>query len=200
MKIPTKSECFSLISEMKMLAHIVDHSMQVCRVATCLATHLCARYRHLNLELIRSAALLHDITKTRSFNTGEDHALTGGRFLAERGYPEVGELVRQHVVLDVYDSEKTPREADIVNYADKRVLHAEVVDLDTRLDYILERYATKADHRRRICLLWENTRSLEIKIFSNLPFSPGNIDRLLDAEVCSPDLSDQCEGSPEHHL
>jgi putative nucleotidyltransferase with HDIG domain len=188
MQIPSKTECFRLMSDMKMMEHIVAHSMQVCRVATYLAGYLIAHHNHLNSKLIRSAALLHDITKTRSFNTREDHALTGSQFLADQGYPEVGDLVRQHVVLDEYSTAKIPVEADILNYADKRVLHDEIVDLDTRLDYILERYAKKADHRARIYLLWEKTRNLENKIFGDLPFSPEDLNRILNAEDRSVDL------------
>ena len=176
--------------EMKMMDHIVAHSMQVCRVATYLTDHLMGQHTHLNAKLIRSAALLHDITKTRSFNTGEDHAITGGQFLADRGYPEVGDLVRQHVVLDTYSDDKTPANADIINYADKRVLHDEIVDLDGRLEYILERYAKKAAHRKRIHLLWEKTKHLESKIFSELPFSPQNLIKVLNAKDWSLDLID----------
>jgi hypothetical protein len=137
--------------------------------------------------MIRSAALLHDITKTRSFDTGEDHALTGGQFLSDRGYPEVGNLVRQHVVLDEYKATEIPAEADILNYADKRVLHDEIVDLDTRLDYILKRYAKKAEDRVRITLLWQKTRLLENRIFSELPIFPEDLNRILNAEDWSLD-------------
>jgi uncharacterized protein len=179
--------------EMKMMDHIVVHSMQVCRVATCLTGYLVVQHPHLNAEMIRSAALLHDITKTRSFNTGEDHALTGGQFLADRGYPEVGELVRQHVVLDEYSATKIPAEAEIINYADKRVLHDEIVDLDKRLDYILERYATTPKHRERINLLWEKTKHLENKIFSDLPFPTEDLNRVLNAEDRSVDLTEYRE-------
>ena len=49
-----------------MMDHIVAHSMQVCQVATYLTDHLIGHHPHLNADLIRSAALLHDITKTRS--------------------------------------------------------------------------------------------------------------------------------------
>ena len=174
--------------EMKMMDHIVAHSMQVCRVATYLTDHLISLHTHLNADLIRSAALLHDITKTRSFNTGEDHAITGGQFLADRGYPEVGDLVRQHVVLDTYGVEKIPGNAEIINYADKRVLHDEIVDLDRRLDYILERYAKKPEHRKRIRLLWEKTKHLEDRLFSDLPFSPENLKWILNAKAWSEDL------------
>ena len=176
--------------KMKMMDHIVAHSMQVCRVACYLTDHLIGHHPHLNADLIRSAALLHDITKTRSFNTGEDHAITGGQFLTDRGYPEVGDLVRQHVVLDVYGAAKTPVNAQIINYADKRVLHDEIVDLDRRLDYILARYAKKTAHRKRILLLWEKTKHLEDRLFSDLPFSPESINRVLNAKAWSEDLKD----------
>ncbi|MGD9326585.1 MAG: hypothetical protein PVG26_21380, partial [Desulfobacterales bacterium] len=105
----------------------------------------------------------------------------------DRGYPEVGNLVRQHVVLDEYDATKIPAEADILNYADKRVLHDEIVDLDRRLDYILERYAKKAEDRKRITLLWEKTKQLEDRIFSELTISPEDLNRILNAEDWSLD-------------
>ena len=188
--VPTKVQCYQMMCEMKMMEHIVDHSIQVCRVATFLADQLNSRQYHLNFDLIRAAALLHDITKTRSFDTGENHALTGGQFLTDRGYPEVGNLVRQHVVLDEYSTSKIPVEADIINYADKRVLHDEIVDLDRRLDYILERYAKKAEDRERISLLWEKAKHLENRIFSDLPFSPEDFNRILNAEDRSVDVTE----------
>ena len=179
--------------DMKMMDHIVLHSMQVCRVANYITDYLVGQHNHLNTKMIRSAALLHDITKTRSFDTGEDHALTGGQFLSDRGYPEVGDLVRQHVVLDEYNATKIPAEADILNYADKRVLHDEIVDLDRRLDYILERYAKKAEDRERISLLWEKTKQLENRIFSELPISPEDLNRILNAKDWSLELTEYRE-------
>ena len=176
--------------DMKMMDHIVLHSMQVCRVATYITDYLVGRHNHLNAKMIRSAALLHDITKTRSFDTGEDHALSGGQFLSDRGYPEVGELVRQHVVLDEYNVTKIPAEADILNYADKRVLHDEIVDLDRRLDYILERYAKKAEDRERITLLWEKTKELENRMFSELPICPKDLNRILNVDDWSAEVAE----------
>ena len=179
MQIPTKQQCYHMISQMKMMDHIVVHSLQVCRVATFLTEHLIEQHCRLNFDLIQSAALLHDITKTRSFKTREDHALTGGEYLAERGYPEVGDLVRQHVVLDTYSVAATIREVEVLNYADKRVLHDEIVVLDKRLDYILERYAETPAHRERINVLWQKTREMENKLFQDLSFTPDDLTRLI---------------------
>jgi len=179
MQIPTIEQCYQMMCEMKMMDHIVIHSLQVCRVATVLTDHLKEQQNHLNFNLIRAAALLHDITKTRSFNTDENHALTGGQFLNDRNYPEVGDLVRQHVVMDAYRTGKTLREVEIINYADKRVLHDKIVSLDKRLEYILERYAQNPADRERIDLLWQKTKRLEDRIFGKLSFAPDDLIQLI---------------------
>ena len=148
-----------------MLENIVVHSIQVCRVGMCLVDHLKLQGNQLNRQLVQAAALLHDITKTRSFETEENHALTGGQVLTDFGYPQVGNLVRQHVRLDDYSEPSNLTEAVIVNYADKRVLHDRIVSLVERMEYIQERYATQPEHERRIQLLWEKTTALEKHLF-----------------------------------
>jgi putative nucleotidyltransferase with HDIG domain len=174
--------------EMKMMDHIVVHSMQVCRVAAFLAEHLNSIQNRLNHGLIQAAALLHDITKTRSFKTEENHALTGGQLLTERGYPEVGNLVRQHVRLDAYPDPVILGEAEIINYADKRVLHDRIVGLDERIDYILEKYGKLPEHQKRIHWLWGKTLVIEDEIFSDLAVAPQDLNRLLNSEDRSKDF------------
>ena len=165
---------------MGMLENIVAHSLQVCRVSLLLTDRL--GLPGLNRELIRAAALLHDITKTRSFHTHEDHAETGARLLADLGYPEVARIVGQHVRLDRYAlTSSTPTDAEIVNYSDKRVLHDKIVPLSERMGYILEKYGSSPERKRNILLLWEKTEKLEKRLFAGLPFSPGDLSGLLSA-------------------
>ena len=179
-----------MMVEMNMLDHIVIHSMQVCRVATLLAGRLKDQGLFLNFDLVQAAALLHDITKTRSFQTAENHALTGGQFLSERGFPEVGDLVRQHVKLDEYHDPVMLGEAEIINYADKRVLHDEVVSIDKRLAYIIERYAKAPEHEQGIRWLWEKTRLIEDRIFRDLSIARQDLSDLVNAEDGSVDFGD----------
>jgi len=134
-----------------------------------------------NPILIRASALLHDITKTRSFNTNENHAETGGEFLRERGFTEVGHVIAQHVKLDAYVVTGSPVEAEIVNYADKRVLHDRIVLLTDRLAYILERYGDGMENREKILGLWGKSKELEKKIFSCLPFLPEELKGVVKA-------------------
>ena len=158
-----------------MMPHIVAHSRQVCRVAVVLTDALNDRGIGLHRDLVRAAAMLHDITKTRSFESGEDHAETGGRLLTDLGWPEVGDIVRQHVHLDANGHPGPPTEVEIVNYADKRVMHDSIVSLEQRMDYILQRYGTTPMHRRRIQKLWQQTTTLEQKLFDGLPFEPAAV-------------------------
>ena len=174
---------------MKMLENIVAHSIQVYRVGMCLVEHIKLDGNRLNGRLVQAAALLHDITKTRSFETEENHALTGGQVLADFGYPQVGDLVRQHVRLDDYSEPQNLSEAVIVNYADKRVLHDRIVSLDERMGYIMKRYGTLPEHKHRIQLLWEKTAALEKQIFTYLPFSPDDLNHHLASMDISSELS-----------
>lgn len=175
--------------EMHMLENIVAHSLQVCRVAASLTDHLKFEGIHLNRNLVQAAALLHDITKTRSFKTEENHALSGGQYLTDSGFAEIGNLVRQHVRLDDYSKDKSLTEAEIINYADKRVLHDRIVPLDERMNYILEKYGTQPEHKRRIRLLWAKTKDLEELIFSYLPFSPNDLNDHLTSRSISSEIS-----------
>ena len=187
--IPSEERCRRIISDLGMLENIVAHSLQVCRVSLLLTDRL--GLPGLNRELIRAAALLHDITKTRSFNTGEDHAETGERLLADLGYPEVARIIGQHVRLERYAlNSSPPTDAEIVNYSDKRVLHDKIVPLSDRMGYILEKYGSSPERKRNILLLWEKTEKLEKRLFAGLPFSPGDVSGMLSAGSSSRDC--QC--------
>ncbi len=177
MKIPSIEQCYALMVDTAMPDHIVAHSRRVCQVAMSMVDHLPAEDARVNRELVQASALLHDITKFQSFTTRENHATSGARFLETLGYPEVGAVVGQHVLLDFYDPIGLPGEAEIVNYADKRVLHDQVVPLKDRMHYIMNRYGRSENDRRRIRYLWDVTETLEKKLFEFLPFSP---DQLLE--------------------
>jgi uncharacterized protein len=175
MRIPTRKQCFQLIQKMGMMDHIVDHSIMVGNVTLCLCRHLKKTTPSLNVELATAAALLHDITKTRSFDTGELHSETGGTLLESLGYPEVGNIIRQHVILDCHKTNAPISEQEIVNYADKRVLHDTVVSLSRRLEYIRVKYGTQSHIADRITVMWEITVALEEKLFRQIPFMPAQL-------------------------
>lgn len=181
MRIPDRKMCYHLIREMAMPDHIICHSLQVCRVALMLVRELAGQVPSLNRQLVQASALLHDITKSRSFTTGEKHTDSGHELLAELGYPEVGNIIRQHVKLDTYTKNGALSEANIVNYADKRVLHDRIVSLDERMEYILSHYGTTDEYRTRLRWLWDVSIEQEKKIFTGLSLSPSRIENQLDS-------------------
>ncbi|MEI8173262.1 MAG: HD domain-containing protein [Deltaproteobacteria bacterium] len=186
MRTPSKEECFKLMWETGMLPNIVAHSLRVCLVATFLANHLEEHGIDLDGDLVQTSALLHDITKTRSLTTGEFHALTGAEFIGRIGYPDVAYIVGHHVILDENNvSDKPLCEAEIVNYADKRVLHDRVVSLQERMDYILDKYAKHPGDRERIARNWLRAKDLERKVFGFLPFSPDDLNGLSGSDNLS---------------
>ena len=187
MNIPSQKKCFELIEQMNMMSHIIDHSITVANVAYFLSKKLKYRFPELDINLATSAALLHDITKTRSFDTKESHAETGGELLTRMGYPETGDIIRQHVFLDSYTMNSSVSEHEIVNYSDKRVLHDQVVLLDKRLEYIHKKYGTQKGFKERMKIMWAKTVSLEKKIFSHLNLTPEQLSQNIEKKIKKPD-------------
>lgn len=170
--IPTKEECLKLMRKYKMLEHIFHHSLLVNSVALFLSEELNRRGENINLLKVQAGACLHDIMKTRSIKTGEDHAKTGSVLLKILGYDSISEIVRQHVIIN--DTVNLPfvSEIEVVYYADKRVRHEEVVTLEERFDDLIKRYASTNEKKRAIKLLEKMSMELEKKIFSRLDISP----------------------------
>jgi len=156
-----------------MLPNIREHSFAVMQVAGFLGEALAAAGFELHLPLITTGALLHDIGKTPCLGTLNNHAEWGALILEKSGYPQVAQVVREHVHLyrDLTDSMPL-REAEVVNYADKRVLHAEVVTLEDRFADLKVRYGRTSEALARIQATEIRSRALEAKIFAPLQFSP----------------------------
>jgi uncharacterized protein len=176
---PTREECLALIRRMEMLPNIVDHSMKVALVAVFLADSLKLGGVILDRNLIEAAALLHDITKTRSLATGENHAATGAELVASMGYSRIAEVIAQHVVIVEDLTPERPNEVDVVNYADKRVLHDRVASIEDRRDYVMARYGRDPKIRGRITRNWQRVAATEQKLFRFLSFTPGDLDTRL---------------------
>lgn len=170
-----------LIQRYEMLPNIFRHSQLVTDVALLIARELNSVGEQLDLALVEAGALLHDITKTMSIQTTENHAKTGSEVLASLGYVAVANIVRQHICLDSASSDlDAVTEAELVNYSDKRVKHEEVVDIEDRFQDVLERYVTKfPDLQDRFKQVQHETQLLEQKIFSKINISPEQIGEIL---------------------
>jgi putative nucleotidyltransferase with HDIG domain len=164
-----------------MLPHILRHSELVTEVALLIGHKLNDYRQNLDLALVEAGALLHDIAKTMCLDTKENHALSGGDLLGDLGYPAVADIVRQHICLDrkVVCSDVVT-EAALVNYADKRVKHEEIVNIEERFRDVKERYLRKFPHfSDRFKEVFVETQRLEVKIFSLIDISPEDINDML---------------------
>jgi putative nucleotidyltransferase with HDIG domain len=177
--IPSQRACLDLMEAHGMLPHILEHSFRVMQVADWLGRALMAAGFELHLPLISTGALLHDIGKTACLGTDLNHAHLGADILLPLGYPELAQVVREHVRLEDGVADPRPvREAEVVNYADKRVLHTQVVPLTVRFADLLERYGRTPEARARIAAMAVKTRGLEEKLFAPLRLNPSDLLRV----------------------
>ena len=163
-----------------MLPNIKDHSIVVARVAQTITEGLIEAGQKLSLDKVIAGALLHDIGKTACLDNDDDHAAKGVEICLAHNLEPIVDIVAEHVILRKYSSGNTFSEKEIVYYADKRVNHDQVVSLEERLAYILERYGlnnvTRCEAIRRN---YRHCQNLEQKMFSQLSFEPEVIGDLL---------------------
>lgn len=193
--IPAISQCLEFIDLYEMLDNIRAHSFVVARIAETLVDGLYTAGKSAgplaNRDEVIAGGLLHDIAKTLCLKTDCLHAETGRDICIELGYPEISEIVAEHVILKNYTSDLYRKgifgAKELVFYADKRVLHDQVVSLDDRLDYILERYG-KGDPAReqRIRENFSQAQELEYFLFSFLDYNPEEIIQHMSNKIFLP--------------
>jgi uncharacterized protein len=148
-RIPSIAECKELMAQHAMFPHIVEHSMQVMRVALAITDNLKSSVT-INRDLVIAAALLHDITKTRSLETKERHDRSGGALLKEMGFMRIAGIVEQHVVFQNLNLQGRLEEREIIYYADKRVMHDGIVTIEERVHDLIQRYGVSEEIRNLI--------------------------------------------------
>ena len=171
--IPSHQQCLELMEIHAMLPNIREHSFRVMQVASFLGEALAEAGFDLHLPLVTVGALLHDLGKTQCLGTLTNHAELGAGILDSLGYPHVAQVVREHVYIDGTIMDPRPlREAEVVNYADKRVLHEEVVTLAARFADLKVRYGRTPEALARIQATEVRSRALEDKLFASLRLTP----------------------------
>ena len=168
--LPDPDQARAWWDEYEMLENIRRHSEMVCFVALTITDWLADAGVLLHRRAVEVGALVHDISKTPCIGTTKLHAQEGGALITSLGYPELGYMVANHVYLN---EDHPLDETMVVNYADKRVTHDQIVDLDSRFEYIADRYGLgDPDRLARIQTGLKNARRAENLIFSHL--APGH--------------------------
>ncbi len=182
--IPSIRDCYHFMDQYHMLEHIKAHSVVVARVARMIAEGL--RDVNMDISVLKTTvgALMHDIGKTPSLTSGENHAELGKQICIENGLDEIADIVGEHVKLKDYHLNGTNSEKVVVFYADKRVKHDKIVTLEERQDYILKRYGRDQEQLcKAIKLNFKRCWQVEEKLFCKLKFSPESLLKMDEAET-----------------
>lgn len=176
-----------MMDDFAMWDNIRRHSFMVARVADLMLTnlHKAATCSLPSRDLVIAGALLHDIAKSKCLNEGCRHAEVGAEICLELGYPHVAEAVANHVIIENFERDKYAGgefgAIELVFYADKRVCHDEVVSLDSRLEYILGKYAvSNPEYETLIRKNFDMCTELESHFFSHLSITPADVANLIN--------------------
>ncbi len=179
MKAPDPKICIRLLRQTSTPVHIMRHCVKVAAVSTWLGKRLLERGSDLNMDILVTGGLLHDVSKYQSIVSGGDHALMGARFVEGLGYPEIAKIIKHHVYLDKDTlRDRNINEEMVVNYADKRVKHVDVVSLEERFKDLQARYGTSKERRERINGLFIQSKEMERLIFSKIGMHPEELNKI----------------------
>lgn len=142
--IPSSDEALALLDLHHAGPRGHAHARGVADAALALARALMAKGHALDLQLIESSALLHDIAKGQP-----RHEQTGGRILQGLGFPLVAEIVAAHRDIDPAGL-AVPSERELVYLADKLVRGPERITIRQRFQEKLDHFADDSEACRAI--------------------------------------------------
>ncbi len=158
-----------MLIEQKTPQNVVEHTLVVNKIAVFLAKKLKEAGVNINVELVDTASLLHDMTKP-----GEDHARDAEKILKEKGFPEIAEVVGFHDFKGVIE-ETSNFEAKLLQYADKRCGKVNIVSLDKRYKSWEKKYGSS----EKLARGKEIMKSIENEIFAKLKIKPEDLKNLV---------------------
>lgn len=179
MKLLSRESCFKLL---KKYGYRLPggggsrHFLIVNKIAVFLAEKLKEKGVNINIDLVDRASLLHDIDKGCILHDGE-HGEKGYKILLKEGYPEIAEVVKDHLFTSLIKIKNFSWESKIVNYADCRVRHNNIVPIEERLDDVKKRYThldpANIDKVKPILI------ELEKEIFGKIKMKPEDLEKVI---------------------
>jgi uncharacterized protein len=161
-KLPTKQEAIKLLKQNGCSTKVINHCEAVAKYALKIACQLKQRGFKIDLELVESGALLHDIGRSKTHTV--HHAIEGVKIACLAGLPlPVIKIIKRHVGGGITDEEAEklgwPKdtylpvtlEEKIVSYADKCIDKAQVVSVESTLRQLeMEQKFEAAERVRRL--------------------------------------------------
>jgi molybdenum cofactor cytidylyltransferase len=145
--IPTEQESLVILSSIYRMEPLrLKHSIKVAEVAVSIGRSFQNAGIQVDLELVHSASLLHDVAKGQP-----QHDVTGARLIRELGFDRAAEIVGVHSNLAEGDaSASLPLESQIVFLADKLVAGDSRVSIEDRYQSAASRHGTTPELHAKI--------------------------------------------------
>ena len=131
-----RDNALALLKKVGLSEHIIQHSIAVADKAVEIAKRIQAAGHSVDIEVVESGALLHDIGRVKS--QGFRHALEGSKILRKYGLPDsIIRIAETHSLDSLW-----PRtiEEKIVCYADKIVKGTHEISVHDRFNLWMKRY------------------------------------------------------------
>ncbi|MBI5784425.1 MAG: NTP transferase domain-containing protein [Rhodocyclales bacterium] len=147
--LPSVAECEAMLE----MQGVGEPLRRHCRAVAAVATALAGRLPGVDPQLVMAGGLLHDIAKGQPA-----HAEAGAARVAQLGYPAVAEIVGKHMDFDFTGG--LPDAAAVVFIADKLVREDRRVQLASRFQPAIDRYAGQPDALAAARRRYRNARNV----------------------------------------
>ena len=114
----------------------------------------------IDVNLIKSAALLHDIKRLE-----KDHAKKGAKLLSDLGYKKISSFVKNHMELKA-QMEDEINEVSILYFADKLVIEDQFTSIEKRFEEKLKKYDLDDVIKKNIRKRYNTTLKIKSNIIS----------------------------------
>jgi putative nucleotidyltransferase with HDIG domain len=188
MTIPTRADAAKILRDLNPPDWHLAHSEAVADIAAFLGAKIEERGHAINVLLVETASLLHDVGKVirpDHKESEEGHAARGAQWLREHGYDEIAGAVATHPVTLLADDEHysiwsrdATVEERLVSYADKRAT-SDLVPMEDRFARWIKKHGDNDFMRVAI----ERARILEREVCAAAGVAPEEVVRTRWAEA-----------------
>ena len=144
----TENECYRLFREYGTPDRVTAHCLEVARCAYLIACELNKSGYDLDIDLVRSSALIHDLMRT-----SEEHDVKAGEVLMSLGYEQEAAIVSDHMTY-VFNPLPVITEHDVVCLSDRIVKEHEYAGIDDRVEYLINKAPEDLERKERL-LYWK---------------------------------------------
>lgn len=159
--VPNDLQIKKLLKEYATPKHVQNHQKKVAKVANFLAKNIYKNGYFVDTNLVNASALLHDLVRIVNFPNLDNranfkekitdkkitiwknlmskyakfhHGDIAAKFLNKQGFCSCAEVIFQHKSKTIFTNQKMTLEEEIVYFADKKVLHDNIVTLHQRFE------------------------------------------------------------------